>query len=396
MDGISEGVEVKREPIEEKDEPLQDGEQGPTKRTRLAVCEICSVSDSKYTCPACMVKFCSLGCSKKHKENSACTGVRSKTSYVSMLDFTDTNLISDYQFLEQITHTSDNAKRSIGPQINHSHYHNQQQQHQQKDDSQIPQTQNLPYNLRQIQHQAKKRGIGLHLLPKGMSKMKANTTRYEKDNDKILWRVEWVLNDSFGQPQKMEDKRVDENLTLSAVLSTHFGDIPTRHRFRKLFRDGAEGEFDCSVLKYLIQAEFIKGEKSFHDINPNTPMKEAFAGIHIVEYPIFYVVKQEDLKSYKITPPDENLLKAMQDKSEAQETQQENGDFKGKGKDKERGAKRFYNEKGGFRKGPAIHNQHYHNNNNNNNDSNNDNSISNNNNSHNHSSTSTSVSTSTP
>nr|XP_042900490.1 zinc finger HIT domain-containing protein 3 isoform X2 [Parasteatoda tepidariorum] len=35
-------------------------------------CEICNVNGAKYKCPKCIVKFCSVGCFKTHKEKKEC------------------------------------------------------------------------------------------------------------------------------------------------------------------------------------------------------------------------------------------------------------------------------------------------------------------------------------
>ncbi|XP_056413664.1 zinc finger HIT domain-containing protein 3 isoform X4 [Hyla sarda] len=32
-------------------------------------CSVCSVKTAKYRCPRCMLRYCSLGCSKKHKDD---------------------------------------------------------------------------------------------------------------------------------------------------------------------------------------------------------------------------------------------------------------------------------------------------------------------------------------
>lgn len=38
------------------------------KEKRLINCEICNENQSKYTCPKCLLRTCSLECIKKHKE----------------------------------------------------------------------------------------------------------------------------------------------------------------------------------------------------------------------------------------------------------------------------------------------------------------------------------------
>jgi len=57
-------------------------------------CEVCEVAVFKYRCPRCLVKSCSLPCVKRHKLTSGCNGQRDKTAFVSLVDFTDLNLLS--------------------------------------------------------------------------------------------------------------------------------------------------------------------------------------------------------------------------------------------------------------------------------------------------------------
>ncbi|KAF5385853.1 hypothetical protein D9615_002680 [Tricholomella constricta] len=42
-------------------------------RRKPAKCDICSTNESKYTCSACMIVYCSVACYKRHKEET-CTG----------------------------------------------------------------------------------------------------------------------------------------------------------------------------------------------------------------------------------------------------------------------------------------------------------------------------------
>ncbi|KAG8721169.1 hypothetical protein FRC08_015282 [Ceratobasidium sp. 394] len=65
------------------------------------ICTVCS-NPSKYTCPRCSVKTCSLACSKSHKTSTGCTGERDKAAYVPMNTYTWGTLADDYVFLEDI------------------------------------------------------------------------------------------------------------------------------------------------------------------------------------------------------------------------------------------------------------------------------------------------------
>lgn len=54
---------------------------------------------------------CSLNCSKKHKIDDKCSGKRDKTNFKPLSQFKDEDLISDLQFLRDIKHSSEIAKK---------------------------------------------------------------------------------------------------------------------------------------------------------------------------------------------------------------------------------------------------------------------------------------------
>ncbi|XP_063397442.1 zinc finger HIT domain-containing protein 3-like isoform X2 [Mytilus trossulus] len=65
--------------------------------TKKQVCEVCTENESKYKCPACLLKYCSLLCYKKHKE--ACKDTRDKTEQSKKSD-EDTNVICSVEKTE--------------------------------------------------------------------------------------------------------------------------------------------------------------------------------------------------------------------------------------------------------------------------------------------------------
>uniref|UniRef100_A0A8D0DVI0 Box C/D snoRNA protein 1 n=1 Tax=Salvator merianae TaxID=96440 RepID=A0A8D0DVI0_SALMN len=77
----------------------------------IQICEVCDTEEAKYRCPGCLKYSCSLPCVKKHKTASNCNGVREKTAYVSVTEFSDLNLLSDYRFLEELGRLADCAAR---------------------------------------------------------------------------------------------------------------------------------------------------------------------------------------------------------------------------------------------------------------------------------------------
>ncbi|KAI9334802.1 hypothetical protein BD770DRAFT_292176, partial [Pilaira anomala] len=67
------------------------------------LCHICKVADWRYTCPRCHTHTCSLTCVKQHKLETSCSGIRDKTSYVPLRNYNESNMMSDYTYLEDVS-----------------------------------------------------------------------------------------------------------------------------------------------------------------------------------------------------------------------------------------------------------------------------------------------------
>ena len=61
---------------------------------RLGKCELCDKGEAKYTCPRCAAKTCCLSCVNNHKSMTGCSGVRNKTAYIPLNEFSDLDLLS--------------------------------------------------------------------------------------------------------------------------------------------------------------------------------------------------------------------------------------------------------------------------------------------------------------
>ena len=74
-------------------------------------CQVCTKKESLYRCPACFTLTCSLKCCQMHKATSGCSGKRDRTCFIALNKFTDSDLKSDYYFLEDIIHASEASNR---------------------------------------------------------------------------------------------------------------------------------------------------------------------------------------------------------------------------------------------------------------------------------------------
>ncbi len=61
---------------------------------RLGVCQQCGKNEAKYTCPCCSTKTCCLECVNRHKRELQCDGIRNKTAYKAVSQFTELDLLS--------------------------------------------------------------------------------------------------------------------------------------------------------------------------------------------------------------------------------------------------------------------------------------------------------------
>ncbi|KDO46088.1 hypothetical protein CISIN_1g047076mg [Citrus sinensis] len=75
-------------------------QEGPTstnqnpKAKEAAICQECKYKVSKYKCPGCSIRTCSLACVKAHKQRTGCSGNRNVTQFVPLSQFNDNILLS--------------------------------------------------------------------------------------------------------------------------------------------------------------------------------------------------------------------------------------------------------------------------------------------------------------
>lgn len=77
---------------QQEEEPLSLNSD--LKKQETVLCEECKEKPSKYKCPGCSVRSCSLDCVKAHKQRASCSGKRSQTHFVPLSQFDDNLLLS--------------------------------------------------------------------------------------------------------------------------------------------------------------------------------------------------------------------------------------------------------------------------------------------------------------
>jgi hypothetical protein len=204
-------------------------------------CEICGLVEAKYKCPGCFCQTCSLQCSKQHKLDTTCTGVRSKTHFIDRKKYNEQDMMSgnqwlvilccvkrdcsakhdthstsmlfgcnspfpllDYNFLEEVGRTVDNAardnltsgrhsnhqkrKRDVVARGKHNRGQDEPEEHVSVTELSMKAAQDLErqapdncatYREKQLYMHVRKRGARLIRMPVGLAKRKENTTHWK-------------------------------------------------------------------------------------------------------------------------------------------------------------------------------------------------------------------------
>lgn len=237
-------------------------------------CHQCHEHAHRYRCPACDMRTCSLACTKAHKQAKACTGKRSRTEMVTLSDFTERQLLSDYKFLEEAARLHDVAQRSEAPRP----------------------ARQLPLGLQNFVDEAQRRGIKYELLPPGMQRRKQNSSRFDRRSRTIFWHVHWCFP---SVKESVHDLRVSEQTPLKQILQQHIslalGNSVKRHALRLYSEAGLE------KLQILMMKEHCPANKpQFHQLDIDKFLRQQLSGKVVIEFPVLIVLLPEEEKNYSI------------------------------------------------------------------------------------------------
>ncbi|XP_014682037.1 PREDICTED: box C/D snoRNA protein 1-like [Priapulus caudatus] len=234
-------------------------------------CEVCESSTTKYCCPACETRTCSLPCVNAHKELSGCTGRRDRTKYVPTSDMGDLTLLSDYRFLEEVDRTVDNGVRS-------------------------EQARRRDYTLfmHKMTQKARIRGIDLRLMPSSFSRRRGNATFYHARADAFFWQLELVFP-AAGAAAGFTERKLHESTHLSDVLGKYLGtaaDMELSGRLRAAYGDRRPAD-----VVVLMAAEGAQRQR-YHRLAVSHSLAENLRGKTVVEFPKLYVVLPQCAHEY--------------------------------------------------------------------------------------------------
>lgn len=177
------------------------------KKEKELTCSVCA-APALYTCPACGRRTCSMTCIRVHKADHHCTGVRDVAEKIPLSDFTDAQLQRDFRFLEDCRRVSANADRLL-PHARRFNF------------------KALPPPLRTLREAARRRGVVCQITSDGMVKRQSNTSRYDRLNNTIIWRCEFVFRKINGQSFTVATDWASERHHLGDVVRYCWAAHPT-------------------------------------------------------------------------------------------------------------------------------------------------------------------------
>ncbi|XP_045440339.1 box C/D snoRNA protein 1 isoform X2 [Pipistrellus kuhlii] len=255
-----------------KEEPPINCPVGSKRKLAMTRCETCGTEEAKYRCPRCMRHSCSLPCVKKHKAELTCNGVRDKTAYVSLQQFTEMDLLSDYRFLEDVARTADHISRDALLKRSLSNKH-----------------------MCFMKNRARRQGINLKLLPNGFTKRKENSTFFDKKKQQFCWHVKL----QFPQSQAVYiEKRVPDNKTINEILATYIDPEKSDPVIRQRLKAYIRSQTGVQILMKVenMQQNLVR----YYELDPHKSLLDNLRDKVIIEYPTLHVVLKESSKDMNI------------------------------------------------------------------------------------------------
>ncbi|KAL0482074.1 Box C/D snoRNA protein 1 [Acrasis kona] len=288
---------------EQNEEKINTEKEPPLKKNRLGPCQVCSTNESKYTCPGCSIHFCNLSCSKKHKEDTKCTGKRDVTKFVELSKFDLNTLRSDAKL------KSDRSERS-----------------RKADNIDDHTFQFHPAHVKFVQRRIHERSIHMQLMPQGMTRRERNTTQYKNKEDKVFWRIELIFDqqlDENNNKVEVYEKHVDENVSLNTFLlqyidassvsvtgdsvgtSTLITHATTRDKLKNYTDRLAENNTSTCPFSFFMLVErkppsSKPNEVLYYELDGSKSLRNSLVDKIVVEFPIIHVVLPSEKQSYQV------------------------------------------------------------------------------------------------
>ncbi|XP_072505027.1 box C/D snoRNA protein 1 isoform X3 [Notamacropus eugenii] len=248
--------------LAEEQKPPREPRVGSKRKLAMSSCETCGTEEAKYRCPRCMKCSCSLACVKKHKTELTCNGIREKTAFVSLKQFTEINLLSDYRFLEDVGRSADYIARDVFLKR--------------------PSTNRI---LNYMKNRARRHNIDLRILPIGFTKRRENSTVFDKKEQRFYWHLKLLFPQSHAE---YVEKGVPGDKKLHEILRTYVDPEKSDPVIRQRLKAYVFSESGIQILMKIenLQQNLVR----YYELDPCKSLIDNLKDKVVIEYPTLHVV----------------------------------------------------------------------------------------------------------
>ncbi|CAE7154057.1 unnamed protein product [Rhizoctonia solani] len=253
---------------------------GPSTLNQCAICP----EPSKYTCPRCNAKTCSLSCSKSHKSKDNCSGERDRAQYVPMNEYSWGTLASDYSYLEDLGRSAASWGRDLSKGKGKGKWKSPK--------------------LEALRVQLAARDVKIQFVAEGMEKRRLNQSSWDPRTKTIYLTVEFIFHLQDSPPVRILTHRNNFSLPFGPSLASHLehkSDVPasildliSSNDPRVLYTisrnqlQGQETKYHAPALNIRLgptTSTRPKIRKVFRPLDPSRSLQECLKGREVVEYP---------------------------------------------------------------------------------------------------------------
>ena len=273
-------------------------------------CGVCG-SAAKYCCPRCSFRSCSVECVKRHKEESGCSGKRDRTGYVAVKAFDTPQLRSDFAFLADVSRTYDAGQRVLDTVGGRQRKKRPRPPGGRPGEAAPGAADELPRHLRGLVAEAERRGVALKLMPKGMSRRRANSSHFDAKRGELLWRVELdFLQEDASSPggalrvlEKAAFAKVADGTSIASLFGSVFdlkpSNTPRRSRLKAFIKAWERGD----LLLFLPKEPSAANERRWHAVRADATIADALRNTAVIEFPVISVVEKRHGAAFPLWEP---------------------------------------------------------------------------------------------
>lgn len=231
------------------------------------LCSICHTESTKYKCPRCGARTCSVQCVQKHKARADCDGIRNPRAFMPLSQLkTDSGIDHDFNFLTSIERARQRAEKDIvearqllsekelrprdedklfrkvwqGDELRHVPVQPQSYKKNGRPQEALTAIDGFDKHVRR---RLRYLDIEAITMPKGMARQRENKTAFNRRTQTINWQVEWLVysasdlgfpaSQDHQQPLRILYKTLEGtplNTALATTLDWHRGQLDRQSR----------------------------------------------------------------------------------------------------------------------------------------------------------------------